>query len=483
VPPRLAHVDHAAFFAEPFAEPQAVTRACLGCHPNAARDLMRTSHWTWAGQTFHGPDGEDVRVGKTNLINNFCIGVQSNWPRCTSCHAGYGWRDDTFDFEAEENVDCLVCHETTGTYVKAPTEAGYPAEGVDLLAAAKSVGLPERKNCGACHFSGGGGDAVKHGDMDRSMYFPGTRIDVHMGKLDFACQTCHRTADHFIPGRAMSLEVEGPERIRCTDCHAERPHGQERLDAHTIAVSCQACHVPTMAIDQATKMFWDWSKAGMSPAEQAKEFPEELEAFLAERGGSATDPETLAAFAKHLKDRHLYMKGKGRFRWAKAVEPEYSWYNGRGRRYLPGQRIDPEGVTRLTWPLGDIRDPEAKIHPFKVHRGMQPFDLEHRHLLVPNVFGPDGYWKTFDWEQAIRLGSRASGLAFSGRYGWAQTEMFWPITHMVATKDQALRCVDCHGEHGRLDWDALGYDGDPAFRGNRLLSKIPPACDIPEGER
>ncbi|MEJ2519454.1 MAG: hypothetical protein P8Y91_03795 [Desulfuromonadales bacterium] len=47
--------------------------------------------------------------------------ITSNEPRCTSCHAGYGWSEVTFDFSDETKVDCLVCQDTTGTYVKEPT--------------------------------------------------------------------------------------------------------------------------------------------------------------------------------------------------------------------------------------------------------------------------------------------------------------------------------------------------------------------------
>ena len=34
---------------------------------------------------------------------------------------------ENFDATVEENVDCLVCHDTTGTYKKFPTAAGHPA--------------------------------------------------------------------------------------------------------------------------------------------------------------------------------------------------------------------------------------------------------------------------------------------------------------------------------------------------------------------
>jgi hypothetical protein len=31
----------------------------------------------------------------------------------------------------------------------------------------------------------------------------------------------------------------------------------------------------------------------------------------------------------------------------------------------------------------------------------------------------------------------------------------------VEPATNALRCLDCHAPEGRLDWQALGYDGDP----------------------
>jgi hypothetical protein len=45
--------------------------------------------------------------------------------------------------------------------------------------------------------------------------------------------------------------------------------------------------------------------------------------------------------------------------------------------------------------------------------------------------------------------------------------MYWPQNHMVQTKEKALRCVDCHGPGGRMDWQALGYPGDPGRQGDR----------------
>jgi hypothetical protein len=47
--------------------------------------------------------------------------------------------------------------------------------------------------------------------------------------------------------------------------------------------------------------------------------------------------------------------------------------------------------------------------------------------------------------------------------------MYWRINHMVVPADKALDCLDCHGDNGRLDWQALGYAADPMK--NRTASR------------
>ncbi len=432
IPQAKAHVDHGSFFVgESFEDGPSVTRACLECHEQEAHNFMLTSHWTWKGDTLHRANGETVEIGKANLINNFCIGIQSNEARCTSCHAGYGWRDNDFDFSDATLVDCLICHDNTGSYRKATTGAGHPEESVDLMAVAQGVGRPTRQNCGYCHFRGGGGDAVKHGDLDGSMYFPTERIDVHMGRYDFNCIDCHQAENHEMPGRSMSVSVSTENRLYCTDCHDDQPHESMRLNAHTEKLACGSCHIPYYAIDAPTKMSWDWSQAGEDRGEQ---------------------------------DPHVYNKKKGSFVYGQRIEPEYLWYNGESDRYLTGEEIDPEQVTNLNWPHGGREIEGSKIWPFKVHRGKQIYDLASKGFVVPNTYGEGGYWEDFDWDKALRQGSERSGLPYSGEYGFAATAMYWPLAHMVASANKALQCNECHaphGEPGRLDWEALGYDEDP----------------------
>lgn len=433
VPVRPPETDHSDLLTGPFETGPQVTAACLECHEEAGDQVIHTAHFTWESEPVMvaGRD-EPISTGKKNTLNNFCIGIQSNWPGCTSCHAGYGWDDADFDFSNTESVDCLVCHDQSGGYIK--SKAGLPAEGVDLLAAAQSVGNPTRENCGSCHFNGGGGDAVKHGDLDQTLYFPTEDIDVHMGRYDFQCTDCHQTEDHVIGGRSISVSVDNANQIACTDCHSEEVHEDERLNAHTATVACQTCHIPEGATREATKMHWDWSTAGSDDIEE---------------------------------DPHTYLKIKGSFVYEDNFVPEYVWYNGVADRYLLGDQLLVGEPTPLNRPQGDINDPTAKIWPFKIHRANQPYDTQFNYLLQPKTVGEGGFWTDFDWNQAFELGSEATGLPFSGEYGFAETTMYWPLTHMVVPKEQTLQCSHCHSEEGRFDWEALGYPGDPMRWGSR----------------
>ena len=94
------------------------------------------------------------------------------------------------------------------------------------------------------------------------------------------------------------------------------------------------------------------------------------------------------------------------------------------------------------------------------------------YLLSPKTWGPGGYWTDFDWDKACRLGAETTGPKYSGEYGFVETAMYWPLSHMVQSKEKALQCTDCHGERGILNWRDLGYEGDPAFYGGRHRTEL-----------
>lgn len=436
--------DHSEFIEGPFEQPQEVTETCLTCHDYVAEEVMTSRHWNWMTSNEAIEKGA-LPLGKKNMINNFCIAVPSNWPRCTSCHISYGWKDESFDFTDENNIDCLVCHDQSGKYVKTPTGAGMPGSKVDLEKVAQSVGLPTRANCGTCHFDGGGGTGVKHGDLDESLLSPEPETDVHMGMLDFSCTDCHETTGHKIAGASHGSMGSGGDHFSCQKCHGDEVHESKTLNKHIANVACETCHVPVFAKEQPTKVWWDWSKAGEDRESEPDEYGKEI-----------------------------YNKKKGEFKWAMNVTPEYTWNNGKADYYQLGEKIDPSQTVELNKLEGNIKDKNAKISPFKVMRGKQPYDAKNNYLIVPKLYGEDGYWKTFDWKLAAEKGMEAVNQEFSGEVGFVETAMYWPINHMVSPASEAIKCTRCHGVKGEklLDWKALGYPGDPMRTGGRKKLRI-----------
>ena len=417
----------------PFETGPDVTKTCLKCHKDSAENIMKSTHWTWVADQEIPGKGKLAR-GKKNVVNNFCVAVSSNWPRCTSCHIGYGWKDNSFDFTDATKVDCLVCHDTTGTYKKTPTGAGNVDPKVDLVNVARSVGEPNRKSCGACHFYGGGGDHVKHGDLDSSLVNPDVSLDVHMSPEgeDMNCQACHESDDHLIKGSALVVSPVDYNHLGCEDCHDPDPHEESRLNNHARRIACQTCHIPTFSREFPTKVYWDWSTAGENRDPKSDDY------------GMPT-----------------HHKKKGSFRWEKDVVPTYAWYNGKAGVYTLGDKVKPGKVNPLSWPMGNKKDKDAMIYPFKVMEGRQIFDAKNNTLIVPKLFGKGGYWATYDWNQAAKKGMESVGLPYSGEFGWVDTIMYWRINHMVAPAQESLGCLDCHGDQGRMDWKALGYRKDP----------------------
>ncbi len=437
-----------------------VTKACLSCHNMAGEQLANTIHWLWLDPQ----GGNNTKVGKAGLVmNNFCININSNEPRCTSCHIGYGWRNKDFDFSNLKHIDCLVCHDQTGTYKKFPTNAGYPAKPLqenpnkpgqmgqmfkgkkffptpNYTKVAQSVGKPTRRNCGTCHFYGGGGDGVKHGDLDSSMTNPSKSLDVHMSEKgqDFACQRCHTTKAHKISGRIYStpaytdrkslVEDDLAPKIACESCHTAKPHKEgKKPNDHTDRVACQSCHIPEFARALPTKMWWDWSKAGQKMDGKTK---------------------IMGPY-----NRPVFMKKKGEFVWKKNVVPDYYWFSGGIDTVLATDKVDPSGAVRLAWPIGNSSDPNARIMPFKVHEGMTPYDPVNNNMVIPHLF-PRGkndtqaFWKSYDWNIAVRDAMDYVDLPFSGRVDFVKTKYVYPTTHMVAPKEDSLRCVACHTPEG-----------------------------------
>jgi octaheme c-type cytochrome (tetrathionate reductase family) len=423
-------VDHTQFapLKGTFNTPQQVTAACLSCHNGRAAEVMKSSHWNWERTEY--VEGKGIRkVGKRNVLNNFCIGIAGNQQSCNKCHVGYGYANNTFDFKNPLNIDCLACHDNSNSYLKAAGGAGMPDAQVDLNQVAQQVGKPTRTNCGTCHFFGGGGNNVKHGDLEKALFEPSKQVDVHMASegADMQCVDCHTAEQHQMLGKMYSVSSMNRDRVECATCHGEVPHADDTLNKHTLKVACQTCHIPVYAKVNPTKLQWDWSTAGKLKDGQPYE----------EKDASGTD---------------TYMSIKGSFIWGKQLKPDYVWFNGSATHYLMGETFDPSKTLVLNELHGSYGDPESKIYPVKIHRAKQIYDTEHNYLIQPKTFstkpGDGGYWKEFNWIRASEEGMKEVGLPFSGKYAFAETEMYWPINHMVSPKAQTLACTECHSRKG-----------------------------------
>jgi len=484
------------------------TSQCLNCHGKIGDDVMKTAHWKWEG-TVSGIKGFEGTIhGKKDLLNNFCLAVPTNEGRCSQCHIGYGWGDKNFDFGNPKNIDCLACHDQTGTYKKVatPTAAQPIVGGPDmtpeaLQKVAQSVGMnkgvPPRSTCVFCHSRAGGDDNVKHGDISTRMAFAKTTDpaadpkkfldrseDVHMGYDpvakkggDMACVACHQVkkdasgnmVDHGIGG-FMYHSVDQGVMKDCTDCHgaATSIHAgktvQNIVQTHD-RLACQVCHIPTFARKVATYVDWKWSLAGSDarPAECS-----------ATPTGVAADGTT---------QRATYSKMKGCFTWATGVRPTLRYYDGKWNRMIVGFN---DKYTTLPVDLGSptatYKDPAAKIYPFKKMTGNQVADKANKTMLVPHLYGAaagaNAYWSKYNWtgslsDAAAYLPAYSSGAqVFSGQHEFVSTTMLLKVDHEVAPKEQAYGkdngCADCHFSN-QVDWPALGWTKDPANGGTQTL--------------
>ena len=439
---KVSPVDHSQFaeLEQAFESGPQVTEACLHCHNGRGKELIQTAHWKWSRDEYIPGKGV-VSLGKRNMLNNFCIGTRGSEPTCTRCHIGFGFADQHFDFAEEKNVDCLVCHDNTNTYQKEKGGAGNPKASVDLQYVARHVGLPKRENCGVCHFWGGGGNNVKHGDLDAAMLDCDRKVDVHMASdgPDMSCTACHTAENHRILGKLYAISSENKDRATCEQCHTATPHKNQILNEHDLRVACQTCHIPVYAKANSTKMIWDWSTAG-----ETDEYGE----------------------PKHWNDQdgnHKYLGIKGTFIWNDQVEPEYCWFNGTASHQLIEEKIDTSQLPlKMNTLMGaycidkdTLNRKCSKIWPVKVHRGKQIYDPVNLTLIQPKLYdkekGNGAYWTDFNWDKASEIGMKNIGMDYSGQYDFIETEVTWPLNHQVAPKEDALSCKSCHSrQDGRL---------------------------------
>jgi len=454
-------VDHSKFkiLQKEFKTGPEVTEACLSCHNGRGKEFMKTEHWKW-----HKKDSIPGRgvydLGKKNVLNNFCIGVNSNEKLCSMCHAGYGYGDKNFDFNNENNVDCLICHDATKTYhksnpCKGPNLPGSGAPGldVDLSFVAQHVGSPKKNNCGSCHFTGGGGNNVKHGDLEMGLLSAHTdlhgEVDVHMGLgkdgQNLECIDCHKTHEHQISGQLYSVSSSNKNHATCTQCHTDKPHTNKVLNDHFRSVACQTCHISHYSKLYPTKIIWDWSTSAKLINGKPIFDEEQPEHSYTFDGVKYNDVEI------------KYDSRHGTAVYKKNVRPEYVWFNGTANHHLITDKIADTTKPLILNPLfgsyednvhpGDSAYP-SKIWPVKIMRGKQPFDVGNMTLIQPKlagkIKGSHALWADYDWDASCKAGMEYMGLPYSGKYSFLETQTIWPLNHEVSESQEALQCIECH---------------------------------------
>jgi octaheme c-type cytochrome (tetrathionate reductase family) len=460
VPSSTSTADHSSFevLQKRFKSGLELTRACLSCHNLAAKQVHGSNHWNWEVPN----DRTGQLVGKRNVVNSTLFTISSNGPYCARCHVSNEWKEEGFDLTAEEQVDCLACHDTTGTYasnkmhqlrVKCSachvewdkSKAREVVRKPNYSELAKQVGKPTLQSCGGCHFYSDGGDGIKQGDLDTSLATAPRHLDVHMADmaeegLGYSCVTCHTAPQHRMRGSQyqpesrdeQGLDVVDGSRATCESCHGLAPHPESanvKLNDHVDRIACQTCHIPALARGgRPTKTYWDWSTAGR------------------------LDDEGKPIVEKDDQGRIVYSSQRGGAQWAENLAPEYVWFNGQIEFATLDEKIDPDGIVQLNTLGGAVDDPKARIWPVKTLRGKQPIDAEQATLVGASLFGKknDGFWKNFDWSESVATAMQAAGREFSGKVGFVETEMRIPVNHMVAPAEDALSCESCHSSNGLL---------------------------------
>ena len=437
------------------------TKTCLACHEEQAKAAFGSIHYQWKAPAPNLVNTGSQKVGKINSTNDFCTNPSFQWigiltneqgkvigNGCSKCHAGLGLKPaETMSQAQLENIDCLICHASNYRREVVKKEGGalgwvpVARANPELMAnIAQNVAKPTNLNCLTCHVGSGGGLNFKRGDLETAHLKPTRDFDVHMGS-GMQCIQCHKFKDHRIEGAGTQMSgMDWPtneQRPQCEACHKAAPHVNAALNRHTASVACATCHIPSFAKKDPTDVRRDWSRA------------EEV-------------------------------KGEGRFEphieFGSNVKPVYAWWNGKGTAALMSERVEPgpagkdAGKVAMYRPEGSIRDGHAKIAPFKYHTGRLPIETASG-LMVPVQVGP-----TF--RTGNTMASAIGGAkAFRGKeltandISYVEVERWMGVFHEVVPKAQALKCNDCHAASGgRLDWQALGYSGDPRKVGARKVT-------------
>lgn len=391
-------------------------KTCEVCHPGKAKEFTGTVHWKHDSKVDNVDNLKPgVEYGMKNRIYTMCNGNdivnnlkeippnqmgKTKFSGCNTCHPGdHSTPVGSTGPQAEESIDCLICHSTKYDFSK--RKPGKRADGTVIMSqdrsteAAANLGRPTSKTCMICHESAGGGVLVKRG------FSIDPKNDVHVAN-GLACIDCHQVKNHKFPtGYDPNNWANDGIRMSCAgECHTETPHKDADLNRHTAKIACQTCHI-TRTGGASAKDFTKWEK----------------------QDNGFWEPSTLKQNVNETR-------------------PVYAWYNH-----------TVTNTPKFIGPKGSRTDGKSKIYPFKIFQGKAYFDKLTGSLLSMDFAPP---MATGDSLAGVASAAKILGIKkYEPVPGW-QT-IYFGSNHLVGPKSKALTCTNCHVPNGVINFAALGY--------------------------
>ncbi len=423
---------------------------CLSCHADKATGMAAGVHYTWSGPYTQITNKTAGTVGGKidKAMNAYCINTLGNWNGCGSCHVGLGAKPGTVA-DATKNIDCLICHQPGYKRVRNAVTGLFEPDlakmTITMDQAVQTVAKPTKSDCLQCHAKGGGGDALKRGDL---ALINGTttdrNYDVHMATTgaNLKCQQCHAFVNHSqMAGRGSDLRPKGTTTaVNCStsSCHSTKTsltssHSTYDTSHHVGRVACQACHIPVYGKKAADAVVDPLTGYGNQATETYRTWQTPEWSVLNNRW------EPTVTRANNLKPVYAFFDGT-------------SWVSDLNDVPV----LDPAtGAYKISRPNGGINTANTKLYPFKYKTSLAPRHIASGKLIALNTAV---YFKTGDPVQAIQSGLVNMGYNAADAYDYVKTDEYQMLNHTVSPKTAALACTACHGPTAtQLSLPKLGY--------------------------
>ena len=452
-----AKADHSQFkvLQQDFQSGPEVTRACLTCHTEAAKQIHRTQHWKWE---YVNPVTKQV-LGKRHVVNNYCTSAafQPGILRARAISAT-AWKDESFDFTSRRTSTAWSvttrpevqeaartgrqrrraatwrCRPGSGKIVKAiDLKAHRAARRQDQPRNVRNMPLPRRRRRR--------GQARRPGQFARVARRRRSTCTWTPKATTSRASPATRPQDHQVPGQPLCADRAGQGRRartgqgrrRATPSHARpatgrKPHKEAgravgKLNDHTDRRS-RARPATSRAMQGAAcrpRCAWDWSTAG-------------------QRG-----PDGKPLIRKDAEGQVVYIGTKGDFVIGRErhsgvhlVQRNGEVHAGRRQdRGSNGQRGSDQPVRRQRG-RRQIADLAGKGVPRQA--GVRPRQQVAGGRRISPARTTRAYWTNLELEKAVAAGMAASTRLSRCKVDFIETESMWPITHMVAPAKDALQC-------------------------------------------